>query len=83
MKSGHIPIGRFIRDVVDFGIGNKIKIGINIIADDPKTVGADLIADVAGAVDIFDEGLIVDVGTIIFDKDVVNAVVIISVENGI
>lgn len=44
-------------------IGNKIKTGINVITDDPKTVGADLIADVAGAIDIFDEGLIIDLGT--------------------
>ena len=44
-------------------IGNKIKTGINVITDDPKTVGADLIADVAGAMDIFDEGLIIDLGT--------------------
>ena len=44
-------------------VGNKLKTGINIIADDPKTVGADLIADIAGSADIFDEGLIVDLGT--------------------
>lgn len=44
-------------------IGNKVKIGINIITDDPKTVGSDLICDVAGAVDIFDEALIIDLGT--------------------
>ena len=44
-------------------VGNKIKTGINIIADDPKTVGADLIADVSGASDIFNEGLIIDLGT--------------------
>lgn len=44
-------------------IGNKVKTGINVITDDPKTVGADLIADVAGACEIFDEGLIIDLGT--------------------
>ena len=44
-------------------IGNKIKTGINVITDDPKTVGSDLICDVAGAVDIFDEALIIDLGT--------------------
>lgn len=44
-------------------IGNKIKTGINIIADDPKTVGADLICDVAGAAKIYDEALIIDLGT--------------------
>lgn len=44
-------------------IGNSLKIGINIIADDPKTVGADLICDVSGASCIYDEGLIIDLGT--------------------
>lgn len=44
-------------------IGNKVKTGINIIADDPKTVGADLICDVAGASSIYDEALIIDLGT--------------------
>ena len=44
-------------------IGNKLKTGIKIIADDPKTVGADLICDIAGATSIFNEALIVDLGT--------------------
>ena len=44
-------------------IGNKVKTGINIITDDPKTVGADLICDVAGATSIYDEALIIDLGT--------------------
>lgn len=44
-------------------IGNKLKTGINIIADDPKTVGADLICDVAGALNIYNEALIIDLGT--------------------
>lgn len=44
-------------------IGNKLKIGIKIIADDPKTVGADLICDIAGASDVCDEALIIDLGT--------------------
>lgn len=44
-------------------IGNKLKTGIKIIADDPKTVGADLICDIAGATDIYDEALIIDLGT--------------------
>lgn len=44
-------------------IGHKVKTGINVITDDPKTVGADLICDVAGACEIFDEALIIDLGT--------------------
>ena len=44
-------------------IGNKLKTGIKIVADDPKTVGADLICDIAGAADIYDEALIIDLGT--------------------
>lgn len=44
-------------------IGNKLKTGIKIIADDPKTVGADLICDIAGAIGIENEALIVDLGT--------------------
>lgn len=44
-------------------IGNKLKTGIKIIADDPKTVGADLICDISGATSIYDEALIVDLGT--------------------
>lgn len=44
-------------------IGNKLKTGIKIIADDPKSVGADLIADVAGALNKYNEALIIDLGT--------------------
>ena len=44
-------------------IGNKVKTGINIVTDDPKTVGADLICDVAGASSVYDEALIIDLGT--------------------
>lgn len=44
-------------------IGNSLKTGINIIADDPKTVGADLICDVSGACNTYNEGLIIDLGT--------------------
>lgn len=44
-------------------IGNKLKTGINIITDDPKTVGADLICDVSGATLFFNEALIIDLGT--------------------
>ena len=44
-------------------VGNKLKTKIKIIADDPKTVGADLIADVCGAIDHYDEGIIVDLGS--------------------
>jgi type III pantothenate kinase len=45
-------------------IGQSLKTGVKIIADDPKTVGADLICDVAGASMYFDEGLIIDLGTV-------------------
>lgn len=40
-----------------------IKTGIKINADDPKSVGSDLICDVRGAMEYFDECLIIDLGT--------------------
>ena len=44
-------------------IGNKLKTKIKIIADDPKSVGADLICDVSGASNYENEGLIIDLGS--------------------
>lgn len=44
-------------------LGPNIKSGISIKADDPKTVGADLICDCAGAMVYADEAIIVDLGT--------------------
>lgn len=44
-------------------VGQKLKIGLKIICDDPKTVGADLICDVVAASHYFEEGLVVDLGT--------------------
>ena len=44
-------------------IGKNLKTGLKIICDDPKTVGADLICDVVAATTIFDEGLVIDLGT--------------------
>lgn len=44
-------------------IGQKLKTGLKIIADDAKTVGADLICDVLGASLYFNEGIIIDLGT--------------------
>jgi len=64
-------------------IGNKLKTGIKILADDPKTVGADLICNVAAASNYFDKGLIVDLGTaskfIYFEK---NTFVSVSIAPG-
>ena len=44
-------------------IGKNLKTGLKIICDDPKTVGADLICDVLAATKIYDEGLVIDLGT--------------------
>lgn len=43
------------------GVDLKTKVGI--IADDPHSVGADLICDVSGGFEYGDEGLIIDFGT--------------------
>lgn len=44
-------------------LGPGIKTGIMLKADDPKTVGADLICDVAGAYRSSEKSIIVDMGT--------------------
>ena len=44
-------------------LGPGIKSGISIKVDDPKTVGADLICDCAGAMKIANEAIIIDLGT--------------------
>lgn len=44
-------------------LGPGIKTGIMLKADDPKTVGADLICDVAGAHRNYEKSIIVDMGT--------------------
>lgn len=44
-------------------LGPGIKTGIQLKVDDPKTVGADMIADSAGAMKLYDEAIIVDLGT--------------------
>lgn len=44
-------------------LGPGIKTGIQLKVDDPKTVGADIICDCAGAMTLFDEAIIVDLGT--------------------
>lgn len=45
------------------GVDLKTKVGI--IADDPHSVGSDLICDVSGGLEYGDEGLIIDMGTAI------------------
>ncbi len=53
-------------------VGQGMKTGLKIIADDPKSVGADLICDVVGATLFANEGLVVDLGTaskIMYFKD--------------
>lgn len=53
-------------------IGQKLKTGLKIIADDAKTVGADLICDVIGADLYYPEGLVIDLGTaskVLYYKD--------------
>ncbi len=44
-------------------VGPGIKTGIQLKVDDPKTVGADMIADAAGAMKLYNEAIIVDLGT--------------------
>lgn len=49
------------KDVIIIGPG--VKTGIQLKVDDPKTVGADMIADCAGAMKHYDEAIIIDLGT--------------------
>jgi type III pantothenate kinase len=49
--------------VVPTVVGQGIKTGIQLKVDDPKTVGADIICDCVGAMQICDEALIIDLGT--------------------
>ena len=44
-------------------IGPGIKTGVALKVDDPKTVGADMICDCAGALPFYSEAIIVDLGT--------------------
>ena len=44
-------------------LGPGIKTGIQLKVDDPKTVGADMISDVAGAMIYSKEAIIIDLGT--------------------
>lgn len=44
-------------------IGPGIKTGIQLKVDDPKTVGADMICDAAGAMALYDEAIVLDLGT--------------------
>lgn len=44
-------------------LGPGIKTGVQLKVDDPKTVGADIICDVAGIKELADEAIIVDLGT--------------------
>ena len=44
-------------------IGPGVKTGIELKCDDPKTVGADMICDCAGAMKYFNEAIIIDLGT--------------------
>ncbi len=44
-------------------LGPGIKTGVQLKVDDPKTVGSDIICDVAGIKEFADEAIIVDLGT--------------------
>lgn len=44
-------------------LGPGIKTGVSLKVDDPKTVGADLICDTAGANALYNEAIIIDLGT--------------------
>ena len=44
-------------------VGPGVKTGIQLKVDDPKSVGADMICDAAGAAKLYSEAIIVDLGT--------------------
>jgi len=44
-------------------LGPGVKTGVSLKVDDPKTVGADIICDVAGIYGLEDEAIIIDLGT--------------------
>ncbi len=44
-------------------LGPGIKTGISLKVDDPKTVGADMICDAAGAMALYEEAIVIDLGT--------------------
>ncbi|MDE6407499.1 MAG: type III pantothenate kinase [Anaeroplasmataceae bacterium] len=44
-------------------LGPGVKTGVSLKVDDPKTVGADIICDVAGIKGLAEEAIIVDLGT--------------------
>ena len=44
-------------------VGPGVKTGIQLKVDDPKSVGADMICDCAGASKLYNEAIIVDLGT--------------------
>lgn len=44
-------------------LGPGVKTGVQLKVDDPKTVGADIICDVAGIKGLADEAIIIDLGT--------------------
>lgn len=44
-------------------LGPGLKTGIQLKVDDPKTVGADMICDVVGAMKYYSEAIIIDLGT--------------------
>lgn len=44
-------------------VGPGLKTGIQLKVDDPKTVGADMICDAAGAMRLTEEAIIIDLGT--------------------
>lgn len=44
-------------------LGPGVKTGVQLKVDDPKTVGADIICDVAGVAGLANEAIIVDLGT--------------------
>ncbi|MDE6584639.1 MAG: type III pantothenate kinase, partial [Anaeroplasmataceae bacterium] len=44
-------------------MGPGIKTGVQLKVDDPKTVGSDIVCDVAGIKGLADEAIIIDLGT--------------------
>lgn len=50
-------------NIKPYVLGHGLKTKVGIVADDPKSVGSDLICDVSGGFKYGDEGLIIDLGT--------------------
>jgi len=63
LSSAFIKMFKKFLNITPKVLGPGLKSGISIKVDDPKTVGADLICDCAGAMKYAKEAIIIDLGT--------------------